>query len=52
MDIKNSQDKGYYVYLGHSDKQGNLVVRQGMIYRQGSFHGGGAQRTMVFKKVY
>jgi hypothetical protein len=51
MDIKDQQVKGYY-YLGHFDKQGNLIVRQGCIYRQGSFHGGGYRRTMVFKKVY
>jgi len=51
MDIKDYRES-HYVYLGHVDKQGNLVVRRGVIYRQGSFHGGGAERTMVFKKVY
>jgi len=51
MDIKDQQDKGYYVYLGHFDKQGKLVVKQGMIYRQGSFHNE-PRLTVVFKKVY
>ncbi|MHC4496810.1 MAG: hypothetical protein ACYSYM_13415 [Planctomycetota bacterium] len=52
MDIKDYQDKRN-VYLGHLDKQGNLVVTQGLIYRQGSFHsGGGPKGRMVFKKVY
>ena len=51
MDIKDSQ-AAYNVYLGHFDKQGNLVVRKGVIYHQGSFHGGGSRRTVVFKKVY
>jgi hypothetical protein len=51
MDIKDYQAKRN-VYLGYFDKQGNLVVRQGVIYRQGSFHGGMGKRRMVFKKVY
>ena len=33
------------------DKQGNLVVRKGDVYPQGSFHSG-ARLTTVFKKVY
>jgi len=51
MDIKDYQYKKN-VYLGHLNKQGNLVVEQGCVYRQGSFHGGGPNRTTVFKKAY
>jgi len=51
MDIKEYLDT-HYVYLGDIDKQGNLVVSRGVIYRQGSFHGSGSGSTMVFKKVY
>lgn len=50
MDIKDYQDN-YYVYRGHFDKQGNLVVVAGVIYPQGSFHYG-TERIVVFKKVY
>jgi hypothetical protein len=50
MDIKDQRDK-YYVYRGYLNTEGNLVVDRGMIYPQGSFHGGGPSTT-VFKKVY
>lgn len=51
MDIKNVGDT-LYIYRGHFDRQGNLVVQQGAIYRQGSFHSSGAETRLVFKKVY
>jgi hypothetical protein len=51
MDIKDDNSDGYWIYRGHFDKQGNLVIEQGAIYHQGSFHSRGLWR-MVFKKVY
>ena len=51
MDIKDKQPDSYYVYLGHFDKQGNLVVRKGVVYRHGTFLSDTINR-MVFKKMY
>lgn len=51
MDIKDSRTS-YYTYRGHFDNQDNLIVTQGVIYRQGSFHSSGDQGTVVFKKMY
>jgi hypothetical protein len=53
MDIKDQRSDGYYVYRGHLDKEGHLVVNRGEIHIEGSF--GVAydrQQLMVFKKVY
>ncbi len=51
MDIKDKRSDGYWVYRGHLDKEGKLVVDRGEIYPQGSFHRD-VQSLMVFKKVY
>lgn len=51
MDIKDQQAKGYYVYRGYINTEGNLVVEKGVIYPRGTFHLGVPHPT-VFKKVY
>jgi hypothetical protein len=51
MDIKNRGSDGYWVYRGHFDKKGNLVVDKGEIFPQGSFRRD-VQSVMLFKKVY
>ena len=51
MDIKDRRSDGYWVYRGHFDKKGNLVVDKGEILPQGSFHRD-VKSVMVFKKVY
>jgi hypothetical protein len=53
MDIKDQRSDGYYVYRGHLDKEGKLVVNRGEIHIEGSFGvAWDKQRLMVFKKVY
>ncbi len=51
MDIKGQQARGYFVYRGHLDKEGNIVVEKGLIYTRGNFALGAPQPT-VFKKAY
>lgn len=53
MDIKDRRSDGYYVYRGHLDKEGHLVVNRGEIHVEGSFgFAWDKQQLMVFKKVY
>jgi hypothetical protein len=53
MDIKDQRSDGYYVYRGHLDKEGHLVVNRGEIHVEGSFGvAWDKQQLMVFKKVY
>lgn len=51
MDIKDKRSDGYWVYRGHLDKEGKLVVDRVEITPRGSF-GLGSLRSIVFKKVY
>jgi hypothetical protein len=53
MDIKDQRSNGYYVYRGHFDKEGHLVVDNGEIHAEGRFgKGWESNSTVVFKKVY
>jgi len=51
MDIKDRRSDGYWLYRGHLDKEGKLVVDIGDINPRGKFSLGG-RRRIVFKKVY
>jgi hypothetical protein len=51
MDIKDRRSDGYWLYRGHLDKEGKLVVDIGDINPRGSF-GLGSPSPIVFKKVY
>ena len=50
MDIKDRRDF-YYVYRGHIDKEGHLVVERGEYHNDGSFRLVSFRPTL-FKKVY
>ena len=52
MDIKDMREV-YWVYRGHIDKDGNLVVDRGVIHGEGRFgKGWEGDSTVIFKKVY
>jgi hypothetical protein len=51
MDIKHQAEYNYFVYRGHLDTNGNLIVEQGIVYYQGSFHPSQVV-PIVFQKVY
>jgi len=52
MDIKDKRSDGYWVYRGHLDKEGKLVVDRGEIHVEGRFGAESGKLPMVFKKVY